>query len=407
MSDTGQALRWTLPPHPISLPSTFTENNVPSLRHRSLLCFLLVATFQPLVAQRSYVPPRGDGWEIREPSRAGFDAERLAAAVGFARSREIGWSQDLAAQLNRLHVNEPFPELIGPVTPRGGTNGIILRQGYVVAEWGDTRRVDMTFSVTKSFLSLVAGLAVDRGLLSDLHAPVSTQVDDPDLRGPHNGTITWHHFLTQTSEWNGTLWDKPDVADRRAGRDRELQAPGTFWEYNDVRVNRTSHALLQAIGRPLPQFLREELMDPIGASGEWVWHGYDSSWVTMGGTRVQSVSGGGHWGGGLWIGTRDMARVGLLMLRRGMWGSRQVLSPGWIDAMTTPVPLRPNYGYLWWLNTGRTQYPGASASSFFALGGGGNVIWIDPETDVVAVVRWMDPRAVNEFMTMVTGALVP
>lgn len=148
-------------------------------------------------------------------------------------------------------------------------------------------------------------------------------------------------------------------------------------------------------------------MGPIGASDDWVWHGYDNSWVTLGGERVPSVSGGGHWGGGLWISTRDMARVGLLMLRRGRWGSRKVLSRSWIDSMTTPVPLRPNYGYFWWLNTGRTQYPGASAASFFALGGGGNVIWIDPETDVVAVVRWMDPRAVNEFMTRVTGALAP
>lgn len=381
---------------------------MPSMRHRSLLCFLLVAgSVPPMAAQPSYVPPPGESWEVRDPARAGFDAERLAAAVAFARSREISWPSDLGAQLNRLHVNEPFPDLIGPVAPRGGTNGIILRHGFIVAEWGDTRWVDMTFSVTKSFLSLVAGLAVDRGLLRDLHAPVSAQIDDPDLRGPHNGSITWHHLLTQTSEWSGTLWDKPDVADRRAGRDRELQTPGTFWEYNDVRVNRTSHALLQLIGHPLPRFLRDGLMTPIGASDDWVWHGYDNSWVTLGGERVQSVSGGGHWGGGLWISTRDMARVGLLMLRRGTWGSQQVLSPTWIDAMTTPVPVRPNYGYLWWLNTGRTQYPGASASSFFALGGGGNVIWIDPETDVVAVVRWMDPRSVNEFMTRVTGALIP
>ena len=121
--------------------------------------------------------------------------------------------------------------------------------------------------------------------------------------------------------------------------------------------------------------------------------------------RVQSVSGGGHWGGGLWASTRDHARFGLLMLRGGQWQDRQLLSPEWMRLATTPVGIRPNYGALWWLNTNRAQYRSASPESFFALGAGGNVIWIDPANDVVAVIRWTDTRQIDEFIRLVTAAV--
>src|SRR5690606_34217452 len=122
------------------------------------------------------------------------------------------------------------------------------------------------------------------------------------------------------------LWGKPDVADRRRGADRELQAPGTFWEYNDVRVDRAALSLLRVWRRPLPEVFKEEVMDPIGASSTWEWHGYHNSYLMVDGRRVQSVSGGGHWGGGVWISTLDHARFGYLHLRRGEWNGQQILS---------------------------------------------------------------------------------
>lgn len=358
-----------------------------------------------LFALQQYVPPPGD-WATRRPAEVRMDSARLDSAVRFASSSEIAWLRDMAEQVRRNVAAEPYPDVLGPTADRGGTNGIIIRHGYIVAEWGDTRRVDMTFSVAKSYLSVVAGLAFDDGLIADLHAPVRYLVRDGGFDAPHNSAITWHHLLTQTSEWEGTLWDKPDVADRRRGRDRALQPPGTFWEYNDVRVNRTALALLRLWGRPLPGVLRERIMDPIGASSTWVWHGYRNSWVDLGGERVQSVSGGGHWGGGVWAATRDHARFGLLMLRRGVWGERRLLSERWIALAETPVPLRPVYGYLWWLNTDRAQYPAAPPTSVFALGAGGNVIWIDRDHDLLVVVRWMDGRAINRFMELIRRSIV-
>jgi len=359
---------------------------------------LLLAPLSRLPAQE-YVPPPGEGWARRDPAAAGFDPGRLRAAIDFALANPMPSDRDLAARLRE----EPYPDILGPVKP-WVPNGLVLRHGYLVAEWGDTRRIDVTFSVAKSYLSTVAGLAFDRGLIPDVNQPVRERVHDGGFDSEHNQPITWHHLLTQTSEWEGTLWGKPDVADRRMGRDRALNPPGTFWEYNDVRVNRTALALLRIWNRPLPDVLREYVMDPIGASDTWNWYGYYNSYVEIGGRYVQSVSGGTHWGGGIWMNTRDHARLGLLMLRRGRWGDRRILSERWVGMALTPTPIRPVYGYLWWLNTDRKQYPNASAESFFALGSGGNMIWVDPAHDLVVVTRWVQPARLNEFIGKVMEA---
>ncbi len=127
--------------------------------------------------------------------------------------------------------------------------------------------------------------------------------------------------------------------------------------------------------------------------------------VEIGGRRIESVSGGSHWGGGVAMHAEDQARIGLLMLRRGVWDGRRLLPESWIEESVRPCPLNPNYGLLWWLNTGRTRYPNASAASFFASGAGGNITWVDPEHDLVAVMRWMDPASVDGFIRLVVGAV--
>jgi CubicO group peptidase (beta-lactamase class C family) len=300
-----------------------------------------------------------------------MDPALLRKAVDYARSHpteEI--PEDPGAYLRARFAGMPHQEIVGPTRPRGGVNGIILKDGYIVAEFGDTRRPDMTFSVTKSYLSTVAGLAWDE-------------------------------------EWEGTLWVKPDLADRREGLDRELNAPGTFWEYNDVRVNLMAYCLLRLFSRPLPEVLEERVMGPIGASDSWEWHGYETSWTEIDGERVQSVSGGGHWGGGLHIGTRDHARFGLLFLRGGLWGEERLISGEWIDRALTPTDVASDYGYMWWLNTGRELFPAAPEDAFFALGAGStNVVFVDPVHHVVTVTRWVDgSEHVNEFIRLVLASL--
>ena len=361
--------------------------------------------------------PDGTPWERAAPEALGFDAAALEEAVAFARAHETPWERDLAAVIAKGHFEEgPWAEIIGPTRPRGDPNGLILRHGRIVASWGDTRRVDMTFSVAKSYLSILAGLAVQDGLIADLDQCVGESVRDGGFDGAHNGAITWRHLLQQTSEWEGTLWGKPDLVDRNRdlalegrgkakGSHRDLAPPGGFWEYNDVRVNRLSLALLRRFARALPDVFAERIMRPIGASAIWEWHGYRNSFIEIGGSMVPSVSGGGHWGGGVFIHAEDQARIGLLMLRRGRWGERRLLDERWIALSTEPCPIKPDYGFLWWLNHGNDRYRAASEESYFAVGAGGNVTWIDPATGIVAVSRWLAPAAYDGFAARVVRAL--
>jgi CubicO group peptidase (beta-lactamase class C family) len=370
------------------------------------------------MSQPTYFPGPGDQWERRTPAQVGLDEARLAAAAQFSIEHETAWSTDVRTTLTENNRGEgPFGAIVGPVKERGAVSGVLLRHGYHVFSWGYPGRVDMTFSVAKSYLATLTGLALDRGMIRDLDDPVREYVHDGGFDPPHNSAISWRHLLNQTSEWNGTLWGKPDTVDHNRGvggvtwdsaekgTARDLHAPGTYWEYNDVRVNRLALALLRVWGRALPEVFKESIMDPIGASDTWQWYGYDNSYVDIGGKQVQSVSGGGHWGGGVQVSTWDHARFGYLHLRRGRWGDRQILSESWIDTATTPVAVHPVYGCLWWLNTGQAQYPSAPASSFFAIGAGSNIIWIDPAHDIVAVVRWIDSAAMDGFIGHVLSAL--
>jgi CubicO group peptidase (beta-lactamase class C family) len=361
--------------------------------------------------------PPPAGLEPGQPADAGFDASRLAEAAEFARAHESAMDRDIGRALS-THFSEPLPdgEVIGPTHPRGDPNGMILRRGRVAASWGPVDAPDMTFSVTKSYLAICAGLAWDEGLIPDLDAPARKQV--PDLfDAPQNRAITWRHLLQQTSEWEGTLWGKADRIDRNRSLDtapgapslkgthRDLAAPGGFWEYNDIRVNVLAYALMRVFARPLPEVLAERVMRPIGASDRWEWHGYATSTVEIGGRRMQSVAGGAHWGGGLFIPTTDHARIGLLMLNRGRWGDRQILSEAWTRECLAPCPLNPSYGFLWWLNGDKAYCPPAPRSSYFALGVGRNVIWVDPSLDLVAVVRWIERDAFDGFAERVMQAL--
>lgn len=374
--------------------------------------------------KRQYFPGQDGDWERRSPEDVQMSSAGIKDAIAFHRlhsasgsaSTVFKWQpKEVLAEIPGLETNEPpsdepFSRNIGPIKRRGPENGLILRHGYIVAEWGDTRQVDMTYSATKSYLATMAGLALDRGLIRDVHDPVAYYVHDGSFASEHNAQITWHHLLQQTSDWQGTLWGKPDWADRPVGEpghwhERELHTPGTHYKYNDVRVNLTALALLRVWRKPLPEVLREEIMDPIGASRTWEWHGYENSWVTIDGRRMQSVAGGAHWGGGLWINSEDHARFGYLHLRRGCWGDRRLLSEAWIDAATAPGDVNPIYGYMWWLNTDGGIWPSAPHTAFSARGAGTNFVYVDPENDLVVVARWLDGQYFDEFIQKIIGSI--
>ena len=386
---------------------------VTGLRLVALLSALLATT----ALAADYFPPRGT-WEKKAPVELGFDAAKLKEAIDYAIANENPSSKDVAEDLrNTFGKREPNFKIIGPTQTRAALNGIVIHRGYVAAEWGDTARTDMTHSVTKTFLTTVVGIAWQRGLIRNLDDRVSSYLPSAErtelFGGEHNAPITWDHLLRQTSDWSGTLWGIPDWADRPVGAtpadwpNRPMNAPGTYFKYNDVRVNLLALCTLHVWRRPLPQVLRDEVMEPIGASSTWRWYGYETSWIDLDGQRVQSVTGGGHFGGGMFISAWDMARFGYLFLRGGKWGDRQIVSERWVALARTPGPANPNYGFAnWYLNTDRRSLPNAPASAVRFVGNGVNIIYIDWEHDLVVVVRWIkDEAALNEFLGRLIGAL--
>jgi len=116
-------------------------------------------------AHAQYVPGRGSAWETRTPEQVGMDPAGVPAAVDFALSHETEVERDQELSQAQSFGREPYGHGIGPFRVRGGAAGVIVRHGYIIAEWGDTRRVDMTHSVSKSFLSTTVGLAWADGLI--------------------------------------------------------------------------------------------------------------------------------------------------------------------------------------------------------------------------------------------------
>jgi hypothetical protein len=360
-------------------------------------------------AQTAYYPDTA--WQVKTPAELKIDKLLMDSAVYFAMTHENKVDKDLRIANLKSYSNEPGYKIIGPMKERGGPAGLIIKNGYIVAQWGDIFRVDMTFSATKSFLSTTAGLAIDNGLIKNVSDKVINYVWDGTYEGEHNSKITWDNLLTQSSDWSGTLFDCPDWADRppKEGgiddwKNRKLNEPGTVFKYNDVRVNLLAYSLLQVWRKPLPVVLKEKIMDPIGASTTWRWYGYDNSFVNIDGLMMQSVSGGGHHGGGIFISAIDQARFGLLFLRNGKWKNQQLISQKWVTAAHQSSTANKDYGYMWWINATK-KWKNVSTGIYFAAGYGGNYIVVDNEHDLVVVARWMDDNKMGDFMNLIEQSI--
>jgi CubicO group peptidase (beta-lactamase class C family) len=387
-----------------------------------VLPLLIIAIFLFGQPTRSYFPSP-QSWQHKT---TGFNLPLLNQAIQFAKDNETKKTRSMKEAQAQDFGKEPFGEPVGAFADRGDPAGLIIHHGYIIAEWGDPSRVDMTHSVTKSLLSTTVGLAVDKGLIKNVNDTVADYISsvewyepqsgkEPQLIYPfaiaHNKRLTWDVMLRQTSDWEGTLWGKPEWADRpdkdsTTWRTRARHEPGAVWEYNDVRVNALALAATYVWRKPLPQVLKTYIMDPIGASSSWQWHGYNNSWIVLDGSLVQSVSGGGHWGGGMFINAYDMGRFGLLTLHKGNWNGKQLISESWIKRSRTPTTARPTYGYMnYFLNTNKQYLADAPASAYLHVGNGTNIVYVDEEHDLVIVARWIESNAINEFVKKVLASI--
>jgi CubicO group peptidase (beta-lactamase class C family) len=326
----------------------------------------------------------------------------------------INWTSeatDIETYLSAQVSDLSHREVVGPLRAAAGASGVVRVGGREVATWGDPDEPEMAFSVTKSVVSAAAGLAYDDGLLVP-DQPVYEVLDAEQFRGPHNEHITWRHLLQQSSQWQGQLWGKPasvDVQSYREGTEIHGTPPGGGWAYNDVRMNLLTYALTLLFRQALADVLRTRVMAPLAASDRWSWHGYTTSTVELDGAAVEVVSGGAHWGGGLFIPARDLALIGQLFLDRGMHDGGRVLSADWIEQSWTPCPVKPEYGYLWWLNHDQVSWPGAPRTGRSARGNAGrHLLWVDPARDLVLASHWTeDPLELIKDVSSVVGPAGP
>ena len=399
---------------------------------KKYLLFLWVITSCQAFAQKGIYYPSATQWEHKSPTFFGIDTNKVKEAVDFAKAHETTQPKNLWLSQAMQFGKEPFSDPIGPMADRGPAAGIIIYKGYIIAEWGNPSSVEMTHSVTKSLVSSVVGLAYEKGLISSLDDKVHTYLPPVELAATdamlnenpiakksfiypfeteHNRKISWDHLLRQTSDWEGVLWGKPDWADRPSEKiaewtTRKRFEPGTVYKYNDTRVNALTLAATLVWRKPLPEVLREHIMNPIGASNTWAWTGYKNAWIVVDGKLIQSVSGGGHFGGGMFINAYDMGRFGLLTLRKGNWNGKQILSEDWIKKATTPTSANPGYGFMnYFLNTDQKLYPSAPATAYAHIGNGTNAVYVDKENDLVVVVRWIEDKSMDGFLKILLGAL--
>lgn len=147
----------------------------------ALACFIFA--YAQKSNPKAYFPSY-NSWQHRSIAASGFDSLKLREVMSFAIGHETNQPRNLQTSQILIFGKEPFDEAVGPFADRGEPTGIIIRHGYIVMEWGEPHRADMTNSVTKSFLSSVVGLAVDSGLIRSVQDIVASYISPIEIFNP-------------------------------------------------------------------------------------------------------------------------------------------------------------------------------------------------------------------------------
>jgi len=262
---------------------------------------------------------------------------------------------------------------------------VVVRNGYIVTEkyYSPYKRATLhdTYSITKSVVSALIGIAIQAGYINSVDDPVldfypegTFEYDDALKR-----SITLEHLLTMSS---GLEWDFDEMVSSRDWVQSVLDQPmyiepGTEFYYSSGNAHVLSAIIQQASGLNTLDFAQHYLFDPLGIS--------DVRWLS----DLNGIPKGG-WG--MAMKSRDMAKLGYLYLNQGRWDGRQIIPAEWIKATTeryiqVPEPLEPwdlYMGYLWWLH---------EDGPYAAHGMKGQFIYVIPESDLVVVFTSNIPDA--------------
>lgn len=310
------------------------------------------------------------GWRASAPEEQGMDSQKLEAMLGDAKQKKLN-----------LH------------------SLLVIRGGYIVSETYfrsyDQNSQHEIYSCTKSFISTLVGIAIDKGYISGVNLPIvdsfpGRSFENMDAR---KQTMTLENLLTMTS---GLAWDDVDTTIGKLYRSGDwvkfvldtpmTVPPGTKFNYCSGCSHVMSALLQQKTGMKTRDFAQQVLFEPLGISNaNW---STDSTGIPIGG-----------WG--LQITARDMAKLGFLYLHNGNWDGQQIVSSGWVDAATqqhTGTDTDRGYGYQWW------TYP--SLHAYTALGRYGQTIFVIPDLDLIVVTTAMLDNH-DEIFRLVEDYIVP
>jgi CubicO group peptidase (beta-lactamase class C family) len=249
---------------------------------------------------------------------------------------------------------------------------VVLQDGKLVGEWyfGKERGPIQTMSVTKSIVSMAIGRLIDTGAIRSIDQPVSDFY--PEWRQGRKKQITIRHLLNHTSGLQNVpnageeIYPAPDAIQLALAAELSTD-PGTASSYNNKAVNLLGGIVERASGKPLDVYVRDAFLDPLGVG--------PTSWY-------RDQAGVPHAMAGLEINALDLARLGQLMLDRGVWKGKRLLSEEWIDLSTRPSQeFVPNAGLLWWLHGD----PHGPVRAYSANGYRGQYIVVIPEARIVVV----------------------
>ncbi len=243
---------------------------------------------------------------------------------------------------------------------------VVIRNGVIVGEWyadgHDMNDHVTSWSVGKSFLSAVVGIAMERGDLASVDDPVVNYF--PEWEGTGRDAITLRHALQMRSGLAPSTDDIYMQADQMThSLNREvLVDPGTSWAYQNEDSMLVTGAIERATGKPLAEYAKEVLFDPLGMDALW-WTDYMGN--TLGYCCIDATA-------------RDFARFGLLFARSGQWKDTQLIPQTWYDESVVSSHTDMTYGLHWW--TFDSRFHGAN---FAAIGYMNQLIWVFPQYDLV------------------------
>jgi len=304
---------------------------------------------------------------------------------------QSGWSENELSSFNRYIIDST--QITGLV---------IIHKGEVVLEYGDIKENSYIASCRKSVLAMLYGKYVESGQLDLEKTLKELKIEDHSSLLEIEQTATIGDVISARS---GVFLPGSNGGDfRRLAPERGSVEPGSYWLYSNWDFNLAGHIFEQETERNIYDEIEKQLVGPLQMQ-DW-----DRSLQLKNGNLTVSKFPAYH----MWFSTRDMARIGLLMLRNGKWHENQIIPADWIGEITTqrtsykeaqknaPVlkedGLDLGYGYMWWLIENTTDYRLKNAYS--AQGALGQNITVYPEIDVVLAYKTKsDYRRRNSIQT--------